>query len=360
MKTIAVTKGMYREGKAYQDWSGGGELGRIGGPYAELLCESCEDHDPVSLVSLVGQKPVGQINLLKGAVVLAGERVPVYWGSGFVVPEEHRATGAGMALMARMRSLTPGTGAVSISQLALPLYTKLGWQCLGAQRHLMLARPSVYLKHRLGRSAPIRFLGRLADGAAKVHRWLVRGVLGMLTPRLEQQVLQDFAGISDSWFAKHTDQPYATERSAAWLRRIMSLGPQDNARRLHLILGSDRQVIGYFVTALARREGVGNGRFGDLMVASLRDWVSFDRVSLPERAVMLMGLRELLKAECDVVELCVPNGQPSRLPAILGMVKMGELNFALRLGPEWVRRHPDLARPDLWWFRPGDGDAFLL
>lgn len=360
MRTIAVTKASFKEGTAYQGWVEDKGLGRVGGSYAELLCDACEESDPISLVSLVDQQPVGQINLLKGALILKGERVPIYWGSGLVVPEEHRTTGAGLALLMRMRGLAPGTGVVSISQMALPLYVKLGWHCLGAQRHLLLTRPSTLINHRLGMNLPARLLGRLANLVALVHRKIAGLLLALISPGFQTDVIHDPADIREDWFSNHTDRPYSTERSAMWLRRVVSQGPNDNARRLFAVRDSNHRVLGYFITAVAQRTGVGQGRFGDLMVASLRDWVSFDQARLPDHAVMLMGLRALLSADCDVVELCIPNGQASRLPTWLGMVKMGELQFALRLSPDLAKSHPDLSNPQLWWFRPGDGDAFLL
>lgn len=360
MKTLEITKRMYQAGTAYEGWADEEGFGRIGGPYAELLCASCDEDDPISLVSLVGNRPVGQINLLKGAVVLRGASVPVYWGSGFAVPSEHRSTGAGLALMARLRSMRLASGAVSISQLALPLYTKLGWQCLGARRYLLMARPSAYLEHRFGLSVPVRLAAWLADQAAHVYRQLVRLVLKTRTPHFQTEVISQPADIREDWFTSHTDRPFTTARTAGWLRRVMELGPKDNSRQLHVVRGPHQRVLGYFVTSVAMREGIGNGRFGNLMVASLRDWVSFAQDVLTEQEVMLMGLSELLKASCDVIELCIPNGQASTVPRRLGMVTMGELHFALRLPPDMKGHHPDLADAERWWFRPGDGDAFLL
>lgn len=360
MKTVVITKRMYQSGSAYEGWSEANGFGKVGGPYADLLCSACDDDDPISIVSLAGQTPVGQINLIKGAVVLKGERIAVHWGSGFVVPAEHRSTGAGLAIMAKMRALSPGSGAVSISQQALPLYHKLGWIDLTAQRYLLPVRPSTFLRHKLGRSGWVGALGMAADSLAAVYRAGVRAALAVSRPRVCVELADPERDIDPGWFKGHTTRPYSTERSADWLRRVLTMGPMDNARQLFVVRSPSGVVLGYFVTTVALREGVGNGRFGDLQVASLRDWVSFEPERLPDDALLRLGMAELLRRSCDVIELCIPNGQPSQLPRRLGMVKMGELHFALRMAPRAGLEAADLAKSDRWWFRPGDGDAFLL
>lgn len=360
MKTVSITKRMYQAGNAYDGWTDAGGFGRVGGPYADLLCSACEPDDPISIVSLANGVPVGQINLIKGAVILKGERSAVYWGSGFVVPPEHRSTGAGMAIMARMRALVPGSGAVSISQQALPLYQKMGWISLTAQRYLLPVRPSTFLRFKLGRAGWVGVVGALADGVAKVCLGWVRFSLKRLTPRLRVERLDAARDVDPQWFGPHTNRPFSTERSAEWLQRIMTQGPMDNCRRLFCVRTESGSILGYFITTVALREGVANGRFGDLRVASLRDWVSFDQTLLTDETVMLMGLKQLIDTSCDVIELCVPNGQPSKWPSRLGMIRMGQFQFAVRLAPSVSQLYTDLSQPEHWWYRPGDGDAFLL
>jgi hypothetical protein len=360
MKIVAITKRMFLHERATADWGRHGAVSALGGPYADMLCTFADDDDPISLVAMVDDHPVGRINLLKGMLVLNGESIPVYWGCGLEVPPEQRTTGAALVLLARMRSMSPGTGAVSVSQLALPLYKKLGWIDIVAPRYVLPARPSTYLKHRFGRSVLVRAGGGAIDVAVSAYRLMWRSVLGVLHSKFVVTEISRFDETEHGPFEPDTLQPYRTGRSASWLNRIMSEGPKDNNRRLFLVRDRLQKVVGYFVTAVALRRNVDNNRFGDIEVATLRDWVAFERGGATESDVLALGLRQLLTVSCDVVELCVPTTQPSRLLRLMGMVRIGQLSFVLRVTPELMAKRPDLADPSKWWFRPGDGDAFLL
>jgi GNAT superfamily N-acetyltransferase len=360
MKIIPITKRMFVHDRGHADWAGDGAVGAIGGPYADMLCAFADDDDPISLVAMAGGRAVGRINLLKSAVILKGERIDVFWGSGFVVPPEQRATGAGLALMARMRSIAPGTGAVSVSQMALPLYQKLGWIGLSAPRYVLPATLSNLLRHRFGPGGLVRAGGWMIDRGIAVYRAIWRTVLGVMLRGYTVSEITRYDETEHGPFGPYTSQPYATERSSAWLNRIMSEGPQENNRRLFVVRNRQRKVVGYFITTVAMRHAVDEGRYGDLEVATLRDWVSFDPAEAPEADILALGLRELLKVRCDVVEISLPPTQSARLLRMMGMLRKGELSFMVRLAPATQARFPDLSDPSKWWFRPGDGDAFLL
>jgi hypothetical protein len=360
MKILNITKEMYLSGSAYADWTDDGTSGRIGGPYADMLCAFSDDNDPISLVAMVDGIPAGQINLLKGAVILEGDRWVVYWGAGLHVLPANRSTGASIALLAKMRAMSPGSGAVSVSRQAAPLYLKLGWFGFAAHRYFLPVHPSTVLKNRFGGGALVRAGGLLIDGAVAIHRYLLRAALALFGPKCSTKEVSRFDETEDCRFEAHTTLPYTTERSSLWLNRVISEGPKDNDRRLFLVHDRNQKVVGYFVTAVALRRGVDNDKFGDLLVASLRDWVAFRSGGLNDADVMLLGLKQLLAISCDIVEICVPQIQSATPLRIMGMIRMGDLNFVLRLTPSAHAKYPDLTDPSKWWFRPGDGDAFLL
>ena len=134
----------------------------------------------------------------------------------------------------------------------------------------------------------------------------------------------------------------------------------DNSRRLFSVYDANEKLAGYFIVTTALRHGAGGGKYGDLRVASIRDWVAFQSTELTDDDLILFGLRELLRTQCDVAEICVPGSESANVLQRKGMIRMGEQHFFIRFNPPLDHNAPDINDSQNWWLRPGDGDAFLL
>ena len=360
MRVLTLTKRMIEDGSAYKDWADPQGTGTIGGAYQELLFSFCDEEDPVSLVAMTDDGPVGQVNFLKGLLHLEDSTIPVFWAAGLSVKPDHRNTGAGMLLLAKSRSIKPAVGVGSVSQQAVPLYIKLGWRLFTLPRYVFPVKPSTYFLRKFGVSLVARCIGFVADSISRAYRRTVIYLSDRRARRYRIALANEIALEEEDKFNSYTRRPYRTHRSTQWVNRIMSEGPMQNSRRLFLVYGDDEELAGYFIVTTALRRGVAGGKYGDLRVASIRDWVAFRTSDLTDDDLLLFGLRELLRAECDVAEICVPESESASILRGRGMIRMGEQHFFIRFNSPIENDAPGIDEPENWWFRPGDGDAFLL
>jgi hypothetical protein len=358
-----VTKRQLLDGTAYRDWAPSTSFGRVGGPYADMLMNACDPDDPVSIIVLSGSNPVGKINLLKGALVLDGCPMDLFWGSGLEVLQESRRSGAGLAIMTSLRKLSPAMGAVSISLDAMPLYTKLGWKSFSAPRYVLPRKAAPLLSWVFGQRQGVAFSMAcvIAEACLRAYahilmvmwRWSSSGFSVEESSILPESLRKELVGF--------TDRRFHTTRTVESVNQMLTGGPMDNGRRLHLVRDHSGEIGGYFVTSCALRESVAGGRMSGVRVASLRDWMSFDDGSLPEKALIRLGLLQLGKANADAIEICIPEHHSTSRRMFLGLLRLGEQYFVLRVNDKQTQIvESDLAKQSNWWFRPGDGDAFLL
>lgn len=362
LRIVEVTRAMYESGEAFAGWGGNPEFGRIGGSFGELLRTSPvraqDPADPLLLTALLDDTPVGFVCTFNGLLHADGNDIDTLWCSGLQVLPEHRNTGAGLMLLLRLRAKNLASGAVGISQIALPIYRQLGWQDITADRYLLVKRSAPILRRWLAGKWLLGAAALIADLGLLVHRSLVRLALGIRSAGYRVEAVDELPAELDSQL-RDADGGLRTHRSVDWVNWAMRSGPQRNRRQLYLVKAADDRPVGYFMTGLLHHEEADGGRIRDITLASLRDWMSFGNSDLDETGVLLLGLQTLLGAKADAIELCVPEQDSGRSLRRLGLLQKGALHMVMRFPPNTPGLPDGELSGDNFRFRPADGDGFV-
>ncbi|MBT8423041.1 MAG: GNAT family N-acetyltransferase, partial [Gammaproteobacteria bacterium] len=229
LQIAAVTRADYKSGTAFADWQSDTGFAQIGGEFADLLMSSPvreqHDDDPLVLAAMLGNQPIGYINTFNGRLQADEAPIDILWCSGLSVLSEHRSTGAGLMLLLRLRSHPLPSGAVGVSQVALPIYKQLGWHDITADRHLLIMRSAPVLSRWIKNA----FLLRLASTVTNAGLWLYRSVLRtVLNIRLSGLLIEEVSALPSDLdpLVRGLDRPLKTHRSVEWVNWAMRTGPK--------------------------------------------------------------------------------------------------------------------------------------
>lgn len=337
------------------------DLATMSGELRDLLLSNPmvegADEEPVQLLGMKGTQVIGRMNLVAGRVCVGGETLPILWGSGYEVPPEHRHTGIGPMLLIAMQSLPCAVGAVGASQMAAPLYQKLRWIDLVAPRFVLPRRARRILERFLGDGALCVAASAVADlGLAAWARMLAfatwRGTRGLRVERAER--------IPDALEPqlREIDRPAHCPRSAAWINWILSARSGDPA--LYLVRDLGGAAVGYFIVTHRHHEAAGGGKWRNLVLGSVKDWMTFDPQAVTDVQLVRLAIRRLLDREVDAIDVCVAEPQVGAALRRWGLREVSGMHFTFWPRPSTPLCDPKYHRIDAWRFRPADGDYFLF
>lgn len=350
-----------RQGAPYDSWQDK-EFAVIQGALRELLLANPlgSDDDPVQIVGLAGSRPIGKMNLLYGEIVVHGEKLPILWGSGLVVPPEHRQTGIGLMLILAAQRLPYAAGAIGPSQLAYPIYQKLGWVDLVAPRYVLLRRSRPVLEKAFGKGVTSKASSAITDVGLKTAGGLLRAAIWRRTRGLTAS--------PSTWMPEEFDpqlagveSPTHCPRSAAWLNWLLGSGPRRDQRALYLVHDRGRAtVVGYFIVSWRHHDELSGGAFRDVFLGSVKDWMSFDRTAATDDQIVLLAIRELMHRRLDAIDICSPDPLLGRRLKRLGFLRKGTMHLVFRPLPNTALSRAECREVDNWRFRPADGDYLLF
>ncbi len=361
LRMVEVTRADYESGQAFEGWQGDPGFGRIGGSFGELLTSvpghPRRDDDLLLLAALLEDRPIGCMHTFNGKVHVGDQTINMLWCSGLVVKPEHRSTGAGLMILLRMRARPVASGGVRVSQMALPIYKQLGWQHLTAARFLLVKRSAPILQRWISNPLLRQPAAALVNLGMGLHRLLLGMVLRIKLSGWSSAPVEQLPQELDAQI-RGLRRPAKCHRSTEWLNWAASTGPMDNQRRLWLVKSRTGKPVGYFMTGQMHYAEADQGRIKDITLASVLDWMSFDN-DVDDTIILLSALQQLLRADVDAVELCVPETGSGRALRRLGLLCRGELNMVIRFAPGTPDVEALQMDGDNFWFRPADADGFV-
>jgi GNAT superfamily N-acetyltransferase len=316
----------------------------------------------VQLLASIDDTIVGRVDLMPGALLVHGQRIMTSWGSGMYVPEHHRGKGIGKALAQHRETVHETCCSCGVSQMLLPIYTKLGWTDFPMQRyiHLRTARPvaqRLFGASLLGKAAAA--VGNLAVAA---HHGVLACARHMTSRGLRVECVDAMPNATSNTWAEllaPRDIPVAVERTVAsinWMLRGCFEPHPRNRQDLFLITDQHDQPVGYALTKLRYHETASHRGFRDILLGSVQDWMIFDDRRLSVRGLALLVTRELAARHADAVEICLPASLGSGGLRTLGFVPLGAQHLLFKAAPTSPLADAHLANPASWRFRPCEGD----
>ena len=262
--------------------------------------------EPVQLVGTVDGCAAGTIMFLPGELVVDGKVFSVTWCSGLFVVPEYRKSLLGILLVKEARGSHNIVGGSRLSEMALPIFKRLGWLSIPLTRYIMPRTSRPVLEHVLGPGKAAALLSPLMDLAFILHRWLLKGREKISCANLHCKPADSMPETLDPALA-NLNHPCGCHRSSRWLNWILQnsfTADPRNRKQLYLVHDRNHRVVAYFITRVKFREHVSHSGFGNLLAGSVIDWGIFASSAVRQEHLWLMGTNALTAEGVDIVEIC--------------------------------------------------------
>lgn len=318
---------------------------------------SSSPDDPVTFLGVDDDTIVGRIDVIKAAVEIRGESIPIYWGSSLYVSEDHRKGGMGLNLLLQMQGMREVLGVSAVSQAAYPLYLKLGWTDFSFPRLMVINRSKAVLERFLRNALLAGAASKLVDGGLWIQRRLIA-----LAARRGYRIREFSRAPQELDAILHSPKPYSTHRSAAWLDWVVSNQqsklPKDRQSLFGVLDGSDK-LIGYFLLkqrffASASRHGYKN-----LLLCSLQEWRSLVPGALTTFDFLAFATRLMEEWDADALEIGVPDLDEAARLRKFGFVQIGTHKLLLRHHAKIKLSKAEFTNRKSWRYSAADGDSFI-
>jgi hypothetical protein len=325
---------------------------------------SYRDDDPVQIIALRKSRVVGHIEVFAGSVEIEGsEPVPTLWTSNFYVPEEYRATLAGVMLILKLQALSPTVAACAVSQMALPVFEKMRWTKFILPRYLLLRRSRSVVERFFGENFAAHLMASALDLGLATQRMFMRAVDAPIFRRFRIEPIERMSEDLDPLLRAQAKA--GPHRSSAWINWLLthSLGDDEvvgNRRRLFYVYErGGNTLLGYFLLRLKLYETASHRGFRNVMLGTLADWMSFEPAKLDLRGIISLSVRELSRWNADVIEICTSEPAIGRSLRRRGLLRVGELAILIKPGPKTPLGGPSYREQANWRLTPAEGDNFL-
>jgi len=317
------------------------------------------DDDPVQLLGILGDRVIGRLDLVAGALDVRGETIPCCWGSAFYVPVEFRSTLVGVNLVLTQQRMNSTVGASGVSRIATGMYQNIRWREFEFPRFVLLVRSRPLVERYLGGGLVGAGSRRIFDAALSVHGGIVRASARARARGFEVEEVSEFPESLEDRLGS-SDRPVAGHRSAAWINWLLRSAFEDapTRRGLFLIVAADGTVAGYFLARARVYEEATQRQLRNLHLASLQDWAAFDP-ALRFEHIVLLAARELLRWKVEMIEVYVPDDETIGDLRKLGFARAGSMFTFVRADEASPLSASEFAAPSAWRLRPGDGESFF-
>jgi len=323
-----------------------------------------QDSDLAQLIGTKGDRVVGRVDMLPGAVILAGEKVPLMWTSLLQVPEKYRGTLMGAFLPLKMQQSAPAVGACGVSQRAVLLYEKLKWLDIRMPRYVAILRSRAIVETYLGEGVGGRIAAWCVDAGMSMILSCLALARAVASLGLRVESVEAMPAELDPLLARVTrgEQGPSTVRSVAWINWALRHSLDDhprNRRGLFLVRDGSGRMVAYFMASARFHETATQRNLKRLYLGSLKDWAIFEpnQLSLPQ--LVALAVREIARWDVDATEVCIPPDCVGQVaPKFLGMVRAGDLHLLIKASSGLLAA-AEFQDPTRWRVRPADGDNFF-
>jgi GNAT superfamily N-acetyltransferase len=318
------------------------------------------DDDAVQLIGTCDNRVIGQVDLIRGELMACGQPVPLYYASRLFVAESYRDTGIGLRLFREMYKLAPTVAVCGVSQMAYPLYCRLGWVDFDLPRYILLRRSRPVIERFVGKGPPAALLAPLADVCFGLQRTLASVCYGRLKG-LRVELVDKADEELDALLRKHV-AAFGAHRSAAWLNWLLNHCFQEephNRQKLCVIRDTAGTLLAYFLVKVRFYPVASQQNIKNLLLGSLQDWLIFAPERLSYRQLLITAVRILGNAGVQAVEVCGPDTIEGSGLRMLGFVRVGSLHFMFKPNVNSPLSDKKYHQQSAWRIRPGEGDNFF-
>lgn len=353
-----------RDDTIYDRWENGDALGRMTAPrraafIANPLARG--DDDPVQVVATLDGRAVARFDMFIGEVAVAGERVPVMWGSDLFVDPDFRKRGLGMMVSTGLQDIHPIAAVCGVSARSRPIFWKLAWTDFQMPRHLMVRHSRRLVARYVSMAPAAAVTAVVADAALAFHRMLWRTVAHRSRRGLRLEVVDSMPAELDTLLAARDDR-VTPHRSARWINWLLGHTFEDDPsqqRRLVLVRDGAGEPVAYYLTKARFHTEASQHEIRNITIGSLQDWRIFDERRLGAFDIALFAMETLVDDGVDAVEVCVPDEETSRRLSQYGFPRVGSLNLMFHAAPGSALAETEFHRPERWVMRPAEGDNFF-
>jgi hypothetical protein len=355
-----VTRAELRDPNYHTAWSWPEGIPPIGGANRDFMLGhpfARGEGDPMQILALTGKQIVGRVDLLNGRLQIEDHAVDVLWASGLAVPERFRQTGAGLMLMLRMAGVHHTICIVGVSRQVAPIYDKLRWTTFPMTRYLLLRKSRPVLGMLIGERAA-QVARPVVDSMLSLHGGLVRAFTEL---RARDLAVERCERLPDALDARLQAPRAAVSCSRSTQYVNWLLAHRTDSPRLCTVHDREGRTLGYFIVTSRFHESASDGKFRNVTLGSVKEWLVLEPERLGELELLLLATRELCSdARLDAIEICLPDDALGAALRRLGFVAKGELKLLFKAGPKSPLAQAKYQQRKLWWFRPADGDGFFF
>ncbi len=345
----------------YDRWEGGAEIGRMAAPRREAFLANPLRHgddDPAQVIVTLDGRAVARFDMFLGEVFVAGQPVPMLWGSDLFVDPGFRNRGLGMTVSKGLQDVHPVAAVCGVSARSRPIFRKLQWTDFHLQRHLVIRRSRPVIEKYLPFKPLVSAASILTDLAMAGQRSLLRSRRSQQSQGLTVERVAAAPESLDARFTPH-DYRVSPHRSVAWLNWLLTHTFEDDADQktdLFLVKEGSGAVIAYFLTKSRFHEEASQHEIKNVTIGSLLDWRIFDEDRVDLFDITMYAVDALIAGGVDVVEICMHDDSVSRRLTQFGVPNVGSLNLMFTAAPDSPLHARECHLPDAWRLRPADGD----
>ena len=310
----------------------------------------------VQLVGAVDGTAAGSLKFLPGELTVNGEPHTVVWCSGLYVVPQHRNSLLGISLLKEARDSFEVIGGSAVSDLAFPIFKRLGWLDFPLTRYIMPCTCKPIVDQLCGADGVTPFVRPLVDLVLFLHRCLLQARAAVFCRNFRSAACSLVPDSLDRSLST-LNQVLGCHRSSRWLNWNLhhSLNPSSRlTKNLYLVRDRTDRIVAYYITRVKHRKKDPNRKIGDLLVGSVLDWGIFDASAVKKKPLYLDAANRLSAQGVDVVEICDTASYAS-MP--IGFKRVGQHRFVLLSNVEDPKFTNDQA--PIWELRQIDGDSGL-
>lgn len=301
---------------------------------------------------------IGGIIMLFPCKMSIGDKlIYVQEGSTLEVAEQFRHHALGIDLMLYPLSVKDANVVLlsGISEMALPIYKKIGYKVLEFPRAMQLRKSRSLLCSKGLKGAPLSFLSLFIDIGLNIHRKILSLLIYRLEKRFEvQQVVTVPDWVDD--ILKNDNHQFKEYHDKAWLEWNLNHnlhGRKHDVQRFYSISYKGKPM-GFFMIKERYRE-VAAGTLKDLIIGSIVEWGSFDESILTESDIYILASR-CFGSSVSIVEYATSNQKTIKIMKRHAFIPHG---FAHIIVNDLLHQYDGIGDINNWRVRYGYADVIL-
>lgn len=312
---------------------------------------------PLLYLSRVDGQVGGILMLFPCAILVNGERVEVLEGSTLEVAEKFRHLAIGVDIM--LYPLNCGLREVilyaGISEMALPIYKKMGFKVLEYPRAMQLRNSRSLLAAKGLTGLSLNSLTLIFNSF--LHIWRTLSIFSSY--KLEHKYIVKELSFIPEWvddIVKNDKHKYMELHNKQWfewnLYNNLHGRPRDE-QRFYAVFDKENP-IGFFMIKERYRE-IAGGKLKKVVVGSLVEWGSLDEKRLNESDIYIMASKHF-SDDVDIVEYATSNLQTIKRMKKYGFIPHGYAHIIVN---DIKKKYSDISDINNWRVRFGYADVIL-